>query len=42
VYVNDAVLAWPGLRDYFYRNNAGTGTIRVERITELLPPDPHP
>jgi hypothetical protein len=32
VYVNDAVLAWPG--DYFYRNNRGTASVSVARADE--------
>ena len=35
LYVNDAVLAFPGLADFFYRNNSGKGRITVEQITEL-------
>jgi hypothetical protein len=31
-YVNDAVLMLPGLQDYFYRNNHGTGSLTVERL----------
>lgn len=33
IYVNDAVLLWPGLTDFFYRNNSGSATVKVERIT---------
>ena len=33
VYVNDAVLMWPGRSDQFIRNNSGTGTVVVERIS---------
>lgn len=32
IYVNDAVLLWPGSTDLFYRNNSGSATVRVERI----------
>jgi uncharacterized protein (DUF2235 family) len=32
IYVNDAVLMLPGLRDYFYGNNHGTGSLTVERL----------
>lgn len=32
IFVNDAVVMIPGLEDFFYRNNAGTGTISVERL----------
>jgi len=31
LYVNDSVWAWPGLRNYFYKDNVGTATIRVQR-----------
>jgi hypothetical protein len=31
IYVNDAVLAWPGMTDLFYRNNRGTALVTVER-----------
>jgi hypothetical protein len=33
LYVNDAVLMWPGLTDLFYSNNTGTTWVTVERIT---------
>jgi hypothetical protein len=33
LYVNDAVLMWPGLTDLFFSNNTGTATVSVERIT---------
>jgi uncharacterized protein (DUF2235 family) len=32
IFVNDAVLMIPGMVNFFYRNNAGTGTIALERI----------
>jgi hypothetical protein len=32
IYVNDAVLMWPGLTDVFYKNNSGTATVTVTRI----------
>jgi uncharacterized protein (DUF2235 family) len=32
VYVNDAVLMWPGLVNVFYRNNSGTAAVEVSRI----------
>jgi hypothetical protein len=32
IYVNDAVLALPGLGDLFYRNNRGTAKVSVTRI----------
>ncbi len=32
IYVNDAVLLWPGATDLFYRNNSGTATVTVTRI----------
>ncbi|MFZ1548795.1 MAG: DUF2235 domain-containing protein [Candidatus Nitrotoga sp.] len=32
LYVNDAVLLWPGKIDLFYRNNSGTGILTVERV----------
>jgi uncharacterized protein (DUF2235 family) len=32
IYVNDAVLAWPGTRDFFYRNNSGTAKVAAIRI----------
>jgi hypothetical protein len=31
LYVNESVWAWPGLRDYFYKDNAGKATITVQR-----------
>jgi uncharacterized protein (DUF2235 family) len=33
IYVNDAVLMWPSRSNQFFDNNAGTGTVMVERIT---------
>ena len=33
LYVNDAVLMWPGLTNLFFSNNTGTATVTVERIT---------
>ena len=33
LYVNDAVLLWPGKSDLFYRNNSGTAQVLVENIT---------
>jgi hypothetical protein len=32
IYVNDAVLALPGLTDVFYRNNSGTAKVTVTRV----------
>jgi hypothetical protein len=32
IYVNDAVLAWPGRTNMFYRNNSGTAKVTVTRI----------
>jgi hypothetical protein len=32
IYVNDAVLALPGLTNLFYQNNSGTAKITVKRI----------
>ena len=32
LYVNDAVLLWPGKIDLFYGNNSGTGILTVERV----------
>lgn len=32
VFVNDAVIGLPWLWDYFYRNNAGTGTLVIRKI----------
>ncbi len=32
IYVNDAVLAWPGSRDFFYRSNSGAAKVHVTRI----------
>ena len=32
LYVNDAVLTWPGLTGMFYRNNSGVATVTVTRI----------
>lgn len=45
VYVNDAVVAWPGQRGMFYCNNLGSGEVTVEEIasrrgSELLKSDP--
>jgi hypothetical protein len=31
LYVNESVWAWPGLRNYFYKDNIGTATVRVQR-----------
>ena len=31
IFVNDAVIGIPGLYDFFYRNNSGSGTITVTR-----------
>lgn len=32
IYVNDAVLPLPGLYDHFYRRNAGTAEVTIERL----------
>ncbi|MCE9549493.1 MAG: hypothetical protein K8R50_00505, partial [Betaproteobacteria bacterium] len=32
LYVNDAVILWPGKIDLFYGNNLGTGILTVERM----------
>jgi hypothetical protein len=32
LYVNDAVLISPGLSDWFYKNNTGSGSVSVERV----------
>jgi uncharacterized protein (DUF2235 family) len=32
LYLNDAVLMWPGRSDQFFNNNTGTGSVAVERI----------
>lgn len=32
LYVNDAVLLWPGKINLFYGNNSGTGILKVERV----------
>jgi hypothetical protein len=32
LFVNDAVLMWPGKADFFYLNNRGTGKLTVERL----------
>lgn len=32
LYVNDAVVAWPGAAGFFYRNNSGTARVVVERL----------
>jgi hypothetical protein len=32
LYVNDAILTFPGLTDVFYRNNSGTAKVTVTRI----------
>jgi uncharacterized protein (DUF2235 family) len=37
LYVNDAVLGVPGLADLFVRNNSGSATVSVERITRRVP-----
>jgi uncharacterized protein (DUF2235 family) len=34
IYVNDAVVSWPGKTDYFYQNNRGTAIVSVARIDE--------
>lgn len=34
LFVNDAVLAFPGIADYFYRNNRGTASVKVEQVRE--------
>jgi hypothetical protein len=31
-YVNDAVIGWPGVFDYFYRNNTGKADVLIEPI----------
>jgi hypothetical protein len=33
LYVNDAVLLWPGKSDLFYQNNSGSAQVSVENIT---------
>jgi uncharacterized protein (DUF2235 family) len=33
LYVNDAIIGVPGLPAIFYKNNSGTGTVRVDRLT---------
>jgi hypothetical protein len=37
LYVNDAVLMWPGRSAEFFDNNSGTGIVVVERLTKPLP-----
>jgi uncharacterized protein (DUF2235 family) len=32
VFVNDAVIGWPGSRYHFYKNNHGTATIKIEHL----------
>jgi uncharacterized protein (DUF2235 family) len=32
IYVNDAVLTWPGLTGAFYKNNSGAATVTVTRV----------
>jgi hypothetical protein len=32
IYVNDAVLLWPGATDFFYRNNSGSARVELKRI----------
>jgi uncharacterized protein (DUF2235 family) len=32
IYVNDAVLLWPGAIDFFYRNNSGSARVELKRI----------
>lgn len=39
LYVNDSVLAIPGLVDLYYRNNLGTAKVKVERVKAPPPPD---
>lgn len=34
LFVNDAVVAWPGLTDLFYRNNHGRAELTLERLSE--------
>lgn len=34
IFVNDAMVALPGLSNYFYRNNQGSATVLVEEIDE--------
>jgi hypothetical protein len=34
VFVNDAVIGLPWLWNYFYQNNAGTGTLTIRKIRE--------
>ena len=34
IYVNDAVVSWPGKTGYFYQNNRGTAIVSVARIDE--------
>jgi Uncharacterized alpha/beta hydrolase domain (DUF2235) len=33
-YVNERVLAWPSLWDFFYRDNKGTATLKVKRARQ--------
>jgi uncharacterized protein (DUF2235 family) len=33
LYVNDAVLLWPGKSDLFYQNNSGSARVSVENVT---------
>jgi uncharacterized protein (DUF2235 family) len=35
LYVNDAVLTWPGRTGMFYRNNGGTAKVTVKRILAM-------
>lgn len=37
LYVNDAVLMWPGSTDLFVGNNTGTATVSVERVKSQSP-----
>lgn len=37
LYVNDAVLLWPGKSDFFYQNNSGSARVTVENITADAP-----
>jgi len=32
LFVNDAVLMWPGKTEFFYLNNRGVGKLTVERL----------
>jgi hypothetical protein len=32
LFVNDSVFGWPAPHEYFYKNNHGTATIKIEHL----------